>query len=185
MNQTSYGREGVYSEHLYARGPSRTSSGLICHTLAARDATSTYPRQMSVYLSSRPLWLRWVYTIQEPFALEFHWNLFIFAKIELFMGKIFEYFGFVFYFFSNEHEPVHIHVKKGSEECIFDLIIENGELVSLIRREKASADPLNGKDEKTAIDFINLYWKEIVEKWVATFVYKKAVSNTKITKKIK
>lgn len=67
----------------------------------------------------------------------------------------------------------------------FDLIIENGELVSLIKREKASADPLNGKDEKTAIDFINLYWKEIVEKWVATFVYKKAVSNTKITKKIK
>lgn len=44
------------------------------------------------------------------------------------MGKIFEYFGFIFYFFSNEHEPIHIHVKKGGEECIFDLIIENGQI---------------------------------------------------------
>lgn len=100
------------------------------------------------------------------------------------MGKIFEYFGFIFYFFSNEHEPVHVHVKKGGEECIFDLIIENGELIRLERREKTSADPLNSRDEKTAVEFITLYWKEIVEKWIAVFVYKQAVTNTKITKKI-
>lgn len=24
------------------------------------------------------------------------------------MPKIFEYFGFIFYFFSNEHEPIHV-----------------------------------------------------------------------------
>ena len=42
MIQTDYGREGVHSEHLYARGPSRTSSGLICRTLKVRVATSTY-----------------------------------------------------------------------------------------------------------------------------------------------
>ena len=28
------------------------------------------------------------------------------------MPKIFEYFGFIFYFFSNEHEPIHVHVKQ-------------------------------------------------------------------------
>ncbi len=27
------------------------------------------------------------------------------------MPKIFEYFGFIFYFFSDEHEPIHVHVK--------------------------------------------------------------------------
>ena len=27
------------------------------------------------------------------------------------MPKIFEYFGFIFYFFSNEHEPIHVHGK--------------------------------------------------------------------------
>ena len=42
MNQTSYGREGVHSEHLYARGPSRTSSGHICHTLVPSQITDIF-----------------------------------------------------------------------------------------------------------------------------------------------
>lgn len=29
------------------------------------------------------------------------------------MPKIFEYFGFIFYFYSNEHEPIHVHVLHG------------------------------------------------------------------------
>ena len=49
---------------------------------------------------------------------------------------------------------LYVHVKKGSEECIFDLIIENGQLVRIERREKTGADPFNGKDESTAIDFV-------------------------------
>jgi len=101
------------------------------------------------------------------------------------MGKIFEYFGFIFYFFSNEHEPVHVHVKKGGEECIFDLIIEDGQLVEIQRREKAGAEPLDGKDGAIALEFIRVYWKDIVEKWVAFFVYKQVVSNTIIKTKIK
>ncbi|MCQ2245632.1 MAG: DUF4160 domain-containing protein [Bacteroidaceae bacterium] len=100
------------------------------------------------------------------------------------MGKIFEYFGFIFYFFSNEHEPIHVHVKHGAEECIFDLIISDGQLVRLERREKSGADPLNSKDAATAIEFIERYWREIVEKWVTFFVYKQAVKNTKINKKL-
>lgn len=101
------------------------------------------------------------------------------------MGKIFEYFGFIFYFYSNEHEPIHVHVKHGGEECIFDLIIENGELASLKRREKEGADPMNPQDAKDAIEFITYYWHEIAEKWIDCFVYRKAVKNTKITKKIR
>ena len=42
------------------------------------------------------------------------------------MPKIFEYFGFIFYFFSNEHEPIHVHVIHGSRESIFDLISRMG-----------------------------------------------------------
>lgn len=39
------------------------------------------------------------------------------------MPKIFEYFGYVFFFYSNEHEPIHVHVK-------------NGELKSVVRRNE-------------------------------------------------
>ena len=30
------------------------------------------------------------------------------------MPKIFEYFGFIFYFYSNVHEPIHVHVMHGA-----------------------------------------------------------------------
>ena len=42
------------------------------------------------------------------------------------MPKIFEYFGFIFYFYSNEHEPIHVHVLHGGKESIFDLIMMTG-----------------------------------------------------------
>ena len=37
------------------------------------------------------------------------------------MPKIYEYFGFVFYFYSNEHEPIHVHVTHDGCETIFEL----------------------------------------------------------------
>lgn len=101
------------------------------------------------------------------------------------MGKIFEYFGLIFYFFSNEHDPVHVHVKHGEKECIFDIIIEDGKLSRLERREKQGAEPMNSQDASTAIEFINAYWKEIVEKWVNFHVYHMVVKNTKVNKRIK
>ena len=36
------------------------------------------------------------------------------------MPKIFEYFGIVFYFYSNEHEPIHVHVTTGDCKTIFE-----------------------------------------------------------------
>jgi len=64
------------------------------------------------------------------------------------MGKIFEYFGFIFYFFSNEHEPIHVHVKKGGEECIFDLIIKDGQLSGVHSAGDIVFTATNGKKSK-------------------------------------
>ena len=100
------------------------------------------------------------------------------------MPKIFEYFGFIFYFFSNEHEPIHVHVKHSGTECIFDLILENGELKGIERREKQGAKPLDSKDEKVALEFINKYWPRIVKKWIDFFVMKKVVKTTYIKTRI-
>jgi hypothetical protein len=38
------------------------------------------------------------------------------------MPTIFKFFGMQFYFWSNEHEPVHIHVRKG--RCLANFVIE-------------------------------------------------------------
>ena len=63
------------------------------------------------------------------------------------MPKIFEYFGFIFYFYSNEHEPIHVHVIHGGKESIFDLIMMEGELSEIRVREKKGAEELSEKEQ--------------------------------------
>ncbi|MBR3578817.1 MAG: DUF4160 domain-containing protein [Bacteroidales bacterium] len=36
------------------------------------------------------------------------------------MPKIFEYFGLIFYFYSNEHEPIHVHVQHGDRRAFLN-----------------------------------------------------------------
>ena len=66
------------------------------------------------------------------------------------MPKIFEYFGFIFLFYSNEHEPIHVHVMKDGHEAIFEIMLENGELVEIRRRTSNKIPPLSEKDAATA-----------------------------------
>ncbi len=40
------------------------------------------------------------------------------------MPKIFEKDGYKFSFYSNEHRPIHVHVRHGDGEAIFE--VENG-----------------------------------------------------------
>ena len=35
------------------------------------------------------------------------------------MPKIFEKDGYLFFFYSNDHEPIHVHVRKGNGEAVF------------------------------------------------------------------
>ena len=74
------------------------------------------------------------------------------------MPKIFEYFGFIFYFYSNEHEPIHVHVMHGGKESVFDLIMMDGELSEVRVREKKGTEPLPEKDKRTAEEFICKYY---------------------------
>ncbi len=39
------------------------------------------------------------------------------------MPKLYEYFGIVVMFYSNEHEPVHVHGKSQGRECRADEIV--------------------------------------------------------------
>lgn len=100
------------------------------------------------------------------------------------MPKIFEYFGFIFLFYSNEHEPIHVHVMKDGHEAIYEIILENGELVQIQRRANSKMPPLSEKDSATAEAFVQKYYKNIVDKWVNFFIYKKRIRSTKITKKL-
>jgi len=100
------------------------------------------------------------------------------------MPKIYEYFGYVFFFYSNEHEPVHVHVKKSGCESVFEIIMEDGKLKEIRCRPQKRMPELSDKDKATAEEFIRKYVDNIIDKWVKFFVLKKRIRSSRITKKI-
>ncbi|MDR4504651.1 MAG: DUF4160 domain-containing protein [Candidatus Scalindua sp.] len=48
------------------------------------------------------------------------------------MPKIYVYCGIVIIFYSNDHEPVHVHGKYQGKESKADLIIKEGKVESVI-----------------------------------------------------
>lgn len=99
------------------------------------------------------------------------------------MPKIYTYLNFILFFFSNEHEPIHVHVQKGEFQSVFELIMEDGKLVSINIRSKEGYDPLHSKDINIIQKFIEYYHKDIIQKWVDFFVLRKKVTCTDITTK--
>lgn len=101
------------------------------------------------------------------------------------MPDIYKYFGFVFFFYSNEHDPIHVHVQYDHHESVIEIIMKNGKVEEIRVREKQGVPPLSSKDLKVAKEFVRVYADRIVDKWVNFFVKKKRVVCTNITKKIK
>lgn len=64
------------------------------------------------------------------------------------MPKIYEYLGFVFFFYANEHLPIHVHISLGECESKIMLIYENGNLKELNSETVKGKKPLSEKDEK-------------------------------------
>ncbi|MBK9175184.1 MAG: DUF4160 domain-containing protein [Flavobacteriales bacterium] len=50
------------------------------------------------------------------------------------MPKLYEYFGLVFLMFSNEHSPIHVHVRYGTTESVLELVIRDGKVVDVVFR---------------------------------------------------
>ena len=101
------------------------------------------------------------------------------------MPKIYEYLGFIFFFFSNEHEPIHVHVIKSGRQTVFELILSDGNLIEIRRRKESGYEMLDEGDAIQAEKFIKAYYKNIIDKWMNFFVLKKRVRCTLVTKKVK
>ena len=47
------------------------------------------------------------------------------------MPKLYEYFGLILLFYSNEHEPVHVHGKYQGMESKAEFIISEGRIIEI------------------------------------------------------
>jgi hypothetical protein len=68
--------------------------------------------------------------------------------------KIFEQDGYRFFFYSNEHRPIHVHVRYGGGEAVFDVEdgVELRESLGLKMRELARAQELAQAHRRLIID---------------------------------
>ncbi len=72
------------------------------------------------------------------------------------MPTIFEIFGLRFYFFSDEHEPIHVHVVKGDDSAKIE--VEPEIILKYNHGLKAS-------DLKKAMSLAEMYKSEIIAEW--------------------
>lgn len=101
------------------------------------------------------------------------------------MPKLYEYFGLIILFYSNEHEPVHVHGKYQGTESKADIIIENGQIVEIRFSTVKGRRPLPPAQMRNFKIVVEHYTGEIVQKWIDYFVLHKAIVSEKITQRIR
>lgn len=72
------------------------------------------------------------------------------------MPTIFEIFGLRFFFFAEDHEPMHVHVVKGDDDA--KITIEPD--IELVYNHG-----LKAKDLKRALELVKMYKDDIIEVW--------------------
>ena len=72
------------------------------------------------------------------------------------MPKLFEYLGIIIMFYSNEHEPIHVHGKFQGMESKAELIIVDGKIVDVLIKEVAGRPPLEAVKLRDFKHFVSL-----------------------------
>ena len=101
------------------------------------------------------------------------------------MPKIYTYMGIVIMFYSNEHEPIHVHGKFQGYESKAEILIENGKVKEVFIKPVKGRRVLPPASLRSFKHFVELYADKIVKKWIDYFVLHKQISCENIERKIK
>jgi hypothetical protein len=93
------------------------------------------------------------------------------------MPKIYEYKGFVFLFYSNEHPPMNCHVKKRGVELRFELK-PSGTMSKMTYKTHRE---FNNSELNDILEFIESYKTGILNKWHTFWVLKKKPKFDKVS----
>jgi hypothetical protein len=100
------------------------------------------------------------------------------------MPKLYEYFGLIFLFYSQEHDPIHVHGKYQDKESKAEIVFENGKFKEIVIKDVTGKAPLDTQNLKKFKKVVELYRDDIIRKWIDFFVYNIEFPSEKITKKI-
>lgn len=101
------------------------------------------------------------------------------------MPKLYEYLGITIHFYTNEHEPIHVHGRHAGRESRAEIIIENGRIVRVHVTTAAGKAPLEGQKLRDFQEFVEARAEEIVRRWVDFFVHNIRSKPEIITRRIK
>jgi hypothetical protein len=101
------------------------------------------------------------------------------------MPKIFEYIGYILFFYSNEHAPIHVHIQYGEFQSKIDLLFEDGKLKAIIYKTVKGYRPIPAQKQNEVNRFVRKYHNQIIDKWTDFFILHKKPSCERITKRIK
>jgi Domain of unknown function (DUF4160) len=100
------------------------------------------------------------------------------------MPKLYEYLGLDVFFYSNEHQPVHVHGRCQGREGRADLRIVEGRVMGIDFVDQPGRPPLKPTEMDHFREVVRARAQDIVQKWVDYFVLHKSVSLEKITKQL-
>jgi hypothetical protein len=100
------------------------------------------------------------------------------------MPKLYEYFGLIVLFYSNDHEPIHVHGKYQDLESKAEIIFNSGKFEEIRISEVSGKKPLDSKNMNKFKKLVEKYRDDIVRKWVELFVYNIEICSEKITERI-
>jgi len=101
------------------------------------------------------------------------------------MPKLYTYLGIIIMFYSNEHEPIHVHGKHQGAESKAEIIIEEGKVIGIQIKSVKGKKPLTANTLKDFKYFIEKHADAIVQKWIDYFVLHKQISCENIERRIK
>jgi len=98
--------------------------------------------------------------------------------------KLYEYLGIIVFFYSNEHEPIHVHGRYGDSESKIEIVIKNGVVQGLKLQSVSGKKPLPAAQAKNFKKLVTVLADEIVQSWVNYFIYHKKIVAKKIAGKL-
>jgi hypothetical protein len=100
------------------------------------------------------------------------------------MPKLFEYFGLIVLFYSNEHDPIHVHGLYHGRESRAELVLRDGKVVRIRFVSVRGRKPLGARQQRDFRNLVERFRDDIVRKWVEFFVLHKRVEPESISERL-
>jgi hypothetical protein len=100
------------------------------------------------------------------------------------MPKLFEYFGLIVLFYSNEHEPIHVHGLYRGRESYAELVLRDGKVIEVRYLPVKGRSPLGSRQLRDFHKVIEHFQDDIVNKWVDFFVLHKRIKPQVISRRL-